>query len=300
MRTYINDDAFSRGEYMKRIATVICAYALTLGAVYAQQSKAKVLNTLPVDSMIEQAVGMAPLEAKYFMIVKKEVIPYPASWASLTAAEKQLKLFNILNRLSTQSGISFKYKASGIVTKEIITDSYYTNSFGESEHEAEHENDDNSKQAEAQEKQNKKHHEKENSNDETKHNGEEEQQIPDPVCTELPDRVERLAEQDDSLFGDQAYRHIFTNTENETLLTATNFKSLKYFGMFTCAKKYEYTMYTSVMQSADGIVLSSVTTVNNHDSKKRILFWNVDLADAFSRRTDALFTWYKNQLSLEK
>ena len=138
---------------MKRIATVICAYALTLGAMYAQQSKPKVLNTLPVDSMIEQAVGMAPLEAKYFMIVKKEVIPYPASWASLTPAEKQLKLFNILSRISTQSGISFKYKASGIsfkyrasgiVTKEIITDSYYTNSFGESEHEAEHENDDNS------------------------------------------------------------------------------------------------------------------------------------------------------------
>lgn len=261
---------------MKRIVTVICAYALTLAALHAQQSKPKVLNTLPVDSMIEQAVGMAPLAEKNFMIVKKEVIPYPASWASLTPAEKQLKLFNILSRISTQSGISFKYKASGIVTKEIITDSYYTNSFGESEHEAEHEND------------------------ETEHDGEEEQQIPDPVCTELPNRVERLAEQDDSLFGDQAYRHIFTNTENETLLTATNFMPLKYFGMFTCAKKNEYTVYTSVMQSVDGIVLSSVTTVNNHDSKKRILFWNVDLADAFSRRTDALFTWYKNQLSLEK
>ena len=128
---------------MKRIVTVICAYALTLAALHAQQSKPKVLNTLSVDSMIEQAVGMAPL------------------------AEK-------------------------------------------------------------------------------------------------------------------------------------NFKSLKYFGIFTCAKKNEYTVYTSVMQSAEGIVLSSVTTVNNHDSKKQILFWNVDLANAFSRRTDALFTWYKNQLSLEK
>ena len=129
---------------MKRIVTVICAYALTLAALHAQQSKPKVLNTLPVDSMIEQAVGMAPLAEKNFMIVKKEVIPYPASWASLTPAKRQLKLFNILSRISTQSGISFKYKASGIVTKEIITDSYYTNSFGESEHEAEHENDDNS------------------------------------------------------------------------------------------------------------------------------------------------------------
>jgi len=284
---------------MKRITTVICAYALTLAALHAQQSKPKVLNTLPVDSMIEQAVGMAPLDAKNFMIVKKDVIPYPASWASLTPAEKQLKLFNILSRISTQSGISFKYKESGLMTNEIITDSYYTNSFGESENETENAKNGHAKRTEAVEKQNKNHHE-EDYEDETEDDSEEEQQLADPVCTALPERVERFAEQDDTLFGDQAYRHIFTNTENETLLTATNFKSLKYFGMFTCAKKNEYTVYTSVMQSAEGIVLSSVTTVNNHDSKKQILFWNVDLADAFSRRTDALFTWYKNQLSLEK
>ena len=284
---------------MKRITTVICAYALTLAALHAQQSKPKVLNTLPVDSMIEQAVGMAPLDAKNFMIVKKDVIPYPASWASLTPAEKQLKLFNILSRISTQSGISFKYKESGLMTNEIITDSYYTNSFGESENETENAKNGHAKRTEAVEKQNKNHHE-EDYEDETEDDSEEEQQLADPVYTALPERVERFAEQDDTLFGDQAYRHIFTNTENETLLTATNFKSLKYFGMFTCAKKNEYTVYTSVMQSAEGIVLSSVTTVNNHDSKKRILFWNVDLADAFSRRTDALFTWYKNQLSLEK
>jgi len=284
---------------MKRITTVICAYALTLAALHAQQSKPKVLNTLPVDSMIEQAVGMAPLDAKNFMIVKKDVIPYPASWASLTPAEKQLKLFNILSRISTQSGISFKYKESGLMTNEIISDSYYTNSFGESENETENAKNGHAKRTEAVEKQNKNHHE-EDYEDETEDDSEEEQQLADPVYTALPERVERFAEQDDTLFGDQAYRHIFTNTENETLLTATNFKSLKYFGMFTCAKKNEYTVYTSVMQSAEGIVLSSVTTVNNHDSKKRILFWNVDLADAFSRRTDALFTWYKNQLSLEK
>jgi len=167
---------------MKRITTVICAYALTLAALHAQQSKPKVLNTLPVDSMIEQAVGMAPLDAKNFMIVKKDVIPYPASWASLTPAEKQLKLFNILSRISTQSGISFKYKESGLMTNEIITDSYYTNSFGESENETENAKNGHAKRTEAVEKQNKNHHE-EDYEDETEDDSEEEQQLADPVCT---------------------------------------------------------------------------------------------------------------------
>jgi len=111
--------------------------------------------------------------------------------------------------------------------------------------------------------------------------------------------VERIAEQDETLFGDVRYNHTFTCTDNETLLAATNLSKLKYLGS-VCAEKNEYTMYMSVMQSDAGIVVTSVTTVNNHNKDKKILFWNLNLADIFSRKTDAVFAWYRSQLSLEK
>jgi hypothetical protein len=68
----------------------------------------------------------------------------------------------------------------------------------------------------------------------------------------------------------------------------------------TCADKREYTVYTSALQTEAGIELDSVTVLNNHNSMKKILFWNVDLADAFGRKSDALSAWYRNLIALEK
>ena len=281
---------------MKKIVSVICSCAFACVSVYAQQTKDEVLKVLPADSMIAQAVSIAPLGDKNFMVVKKNVIPYPASWETLTPAEKQLKLFNIMSRISTQVGISYPVQNAALVKKNTITDSSYISAPGSQETQTETvKEDDSSKDAEAREKSGEKHHEKE---DDEK-NDDEGHTILDPVAAELPQRLERRAEQEDSLFGEMEYSHIFTSTDTETLLTETNLSTMKFAGT-TCADKREYTVYTSALQTEAGIELDSVTVLNNHDSMKKILFWNVDLADAFGRKSDALFTWDRNQIALEK
>jgi len=287
---------------MKKSIMIICTCTLVLGMLHAQQNKTEILNQLPVESMISKAVSEATLSTKSFMIVKRDVIPYPDSWTALTPVEKQLRLFNILSRLSAQSGISYPFQNAGPVKKNTISDSYYMNASVESEKETE-ETGDNSRQAESEENEHKKEQgkkqERENSEHEFEHEEKEEHALADPVCQVLPLHVERIAEQNETLFGDVRYNHIFTSTDNETLLAATNLSKLKYLGS-VCAEKNEYTMYMSVMQSEAGIVVTSVTTVNNHNKDKKILFWNLNLADIFSRKTDAVFAWYRSQLSLEK
>ena len=282
---------------MKKSVMIICTCTLVLGLLHAQQNKTEILNQLPVESMISKAVSEATLSTKSFMIVKRDVIPYPDSWAALTPVEKQLRLFNILSRLSAQSGISYPLQNAGPVKKNTISDSYYMNASETDEA------GDSSRQAESEENEHKKEQgkkqEREASEHEFENEGEEEHALTDPVCQVLPLHVERIAEQDETLFGDVKYNHIFTSTDNETLLTTTNLSKLKYLGS-VCAEKNEYIMYMSAMQSDAGIVVTSVTTVNNHNKNKKILFWNLNLADIFSRKTDAVFAWYRSQLSLEK
>jgi hypothetical protein len=277
---------------MKKIVSVICACAFACISVYARQTKDEVLKVLPADSMIAQALSIAPLGDKNFMVVKKNVIPYPASWETLTPAEKQLKLFNIMSRISTQVGISYPVQNAALVKKNTITNSSYISAPGSQEMQTETaKKDDSDKDEEAREKSGEKHHEKEDDD--------EGHAILDPVAAELPQRLERRAEQEDSLFGEMEYSHIFTSTDTETLLTETNLSTMKFAGT-TCADKREYTVYTSALQTEAGIELDSVTVLNNHDSMKKILFWNVDLADAFGRKSDALSAWYRNLIALEK
>ena len=254
------------GDFMKKIYFILCICAFVSGSLHAQQQKKDGDTMIPADSMIQQAISSTKTAEKSFTVIKSEVIPYPASWTKFSEKEKQLRLFNILNRLSTQKGITYISRRAGYKPKVLFTDSYYTETVGKND-------------TEQKEKSKRK--------------------ISDPVCTELPQHIERFAEQDDSTFGDNEYRHVFTNTEKETLLTVTNLTPLKYHGI-TCVKEGEFTVYTSVMQSKEGIVVTSATIVNNHDKIVKILFLNVNLESSFSRRMDAAFTWYRNQLSLEK
>lgn len=232
---------------------------LCINMVYAiSQEKNMEIKQLPADSLILEKMHNNSADEKGFNVVKTETIPYPKSWSSLTEAQKQLRLLNMLSKISTQKGITYISRRSGYKPKMLFESSSYIDS-----------------------------------PDVNKRNI-----LKDPVYKELPKQLVQYAEQKDSTFGDNIYKHEVTCTDKETMVQITNCSTMKYHGI-TCINAEELALYLSVMQSPTGIILSSGVTVHNHPKNIKILFMSVDIADSFSRRIDALGDWYKQQLSLE-
>lgn len=247
-----------RRFYMNRsIAAGIIASCICIGA-YAQADAALPREDIPAGSMMQQRLAPVPAGKKGFTVIMSEIVPYPASWRTLPAGERQLRLFNILSRISTQKGITYISRRAGYKPKVLFEESRYIDMMS----------------------------------------GGSNGTAADPVCTELPLYAERFAEQKDTTFGDNVYRHRYTNTGDETFLEVTNCTAMKYHGI-TCIAADELTTYMSVMQTEQGIVLTAAATVVNHDRNIRVLLMNVDIADSFSRRADALCAWYCAQLDAE-
>ncbi|MCK9169704.1 MAG: hypothetical protein M0P01_04755 [Treponema sp.] len=119
--------------------------------------------------------------------------------------------------------------------------------------------------------------------------------LPDPVVSELPSSETRWVYQSDTSFGGTIYQYTYTTGSSEILLKLTNHTPMKYHGI-TCLKENELSMYISVYPASDGIILNSTAVITGHKTHVKILFLDVDLSDSFRRRTEALHTWYKNQL----
>ncbi|MFA6855966.1 MAG: DUF6675 family protein [Treponema sp.] len=119
--------------------------------------------------------------------------------------------------------------------------------------------------------------------------------LPDPAASVLPPAEKRWVYQNDTSFGGTVYQYTYTTGSNEILLELTNHTPMKYHGI-TCLKENELSMYVSVYPAADGIILDSAAVITGHKTHVKILFLDVDLSDSFRRRTEALHTWYKEQL----
>ncbi|MFC2385949.1 DUF6675 family protein, partial [Treponema socranskii] len=106
----------------------------------------------------------------------------------------------------------------------------------------------------------------------------------------------RYVFQEDTSFGENTYLHTYTDAASEIFLEITNCTSMKYHGV-TCLKEREMEMCVSAYPLEEGIFFSSAAIVTGQKQTVTVLFIKVDLADAFKRRTDALYSWFLNQIN---
>lgn len=117
----------------------------------------------------------------------------------------------------------------------------------------------------------------------------------DIVKDSIPESEVRYVFQEDTSFGENTYRHTYTNSSDEIFVEITNCTAMKYHGV-TCLKQEEMRMCFSLYPCREGIVLSSAAIVSGHRTTVTVLFVKVDLSDSFKRRTDAIHEWFKKML----
>src|SRR5574344_1967102 len=101
---------------MKRFFLVMCICFNAFAMAYTQQDSQSAkndLSQLPDGSMIQKAFSNIKTDAKGFTVIKTETIECPPSWNGLSKEEKQLKLFNIVSGISTQTGITYISRRAG-------------------------------------------------------------------------------------------------------------------------------------------------------------------------------------------
>ena len=120
--------------------------------------------------------------------------------------------------------------------------------------------------------------------------------LADPVASEVPSSDRRYVFQEDTSFGENTYLHTYTDSASEIFVEITNCTPMKYHGV-TCLKEREMEMCISAYPLEEGIFFSSAAIVTGQKQTVTVLFIKVDLADAFKRRTDALYEWFLNQIN---
>ena len=118
----------------------------------------------------------------------------------------------------------------------------------------------------------------------------------DPVASGVPPSDRRYVFQEDTSFGENTYLHTYTDSASEIFVEITNCTPMKYHGV-TCLKEREMEMCISVYPLEEGIFFSSAAIVTGQKQTVSVLFIKVDLADAFKRRTDALYEWFLDQIN---
>ena len=210
---------------------------------------------VPSSSAAAKKLAASPQGKSGFAVVSCALIPYPASWKSMSADEKLLSLYNALGRVSAQKGITYISRRAGYKPKTLFTRSYY---IADTEH--------------------------------------TETALADPVASEVPASDRRYVFQEDTSFGENTYLHTYTDSASEIFLEITNCTPMKYHGV-TCLKEREMEMCILAYTLEEGIFFSSSAIVTGQKQTVSVLFIKVDLADAFKRRTDALYTWFINQIN---
>ncbi|MDD4082464.1 MAG: hypothetical protein PHD05_03695 [Sphaerochaetaceae bacterium] len=121
--------------------------------------------------------------------------------------------------------------------------------------------------------------------------------ILDPVSNKLNKNVVSYVYQKDSAFNSNVYIHSYENSISEILLKITNFTDMKYL-IFTGIEKGKLNMFFDVQQIEEGILFTTMTSIQDRKPKMKILFYTVDLNSSFSRRMEALQSWFEQRLKL--
>lgn len=121
--------------------------------------------------------------------------------------------------------------------------------------------------------------------------------IPDPVSDKLYKKVVSYVYQKDSAFNSNVYVHSYENSLYEIFLRVTNYNDLKYL-MFTGIEKGKLNMVFDIQQIEEGILFTTLTSIQDRKPKMKVLFYTIDLNSSFSRRMEALQNWFEERLKL--
>lgn len=113
---------------MKKIIILLASACIISLCLYGQDSGTESVQQIPAGSMLEEKCTLPQPGEKSFLVVKSETIPYPSSWSALSREERQLALFNMLSRISTQKGITYISRRAGYKPKMLFEDSSYIDS----------------------------------------------------------------------------------------------------------------------------------------------------------------------------
>ena len=119
--------------------------------------------------------------------------------------------------------------------------------------------------------------------------------LSDITAAVVPETEVRYVFQEDTSFGENTYRHTYTNSDDEIFVEITNCTPMKYRGV-TCLKKEEMRMCISLYPVQEGVLVSSAAIVTGHKTTVTVVVVKVDLADSYKRRTDALHAWFKKHV----
>jgi len=121
--------------------------------------------------------------------------------------------------------------------------------------------------------------------------------IVDPVSDKLYKNVVSYVYQKDSAFNSNVYIHTYENSISEIFLKITNFTDMKYL-VFTGIEKGKLNMVFDIQQIEEGILFTTLTSIQDRKPKMKVLFYTIDLNSSFSRRMEALQNWFEERLEL--
>jgi len=121
--------------------------------------------------------------------------------------------------------------------------------------------------------------------------------LPDPVSDKLDKNVVSYVYQKDSAFNSNVYIHSYENSLYEIFLKVINYDDLKYL-MFTGIEKGKLNMIFDIQQVQEGILFTTLTSIQDRKPKMKVLFYTIDLNSSFTRRMEALQNWFEERLKL--
>ncbi len=119
--------------------------------------------------------------------------------------------------------------------------------------------------------------------------------VSDPVVQTLPSIDTVYVCQEDSIFGKNIYQHTYQISEDEVFVDITNLTTLKFLGI-SFVKPKDMSLYLSTIQTQDGILIYTCTTLATTEPKVSFLFWSFNLADESMNRIVAYQDWFKTQV----
>ena len=105
-------------------------YALILnGEVLTENSSdGDIRSIAPKSDLVEEKIEYVEAMEKGFGVAIAFLVPYPEGWKDMSEEEKELKLYNVLLRISKQSGITYISHRAGDKEKTLFNESYMVSS----------------------------------------------------------------------------------------------------------------------------------------------------------------------------
>lgn len=122
--------------------------------------------------------------------------------------------------------------------------------------------------------------------------------LPDPSLPSAPfEGVSYTVFQEDTTFGEVYYSYQYEASGDELIVRIENLTPLKVFSLIPVLKSRALTVLISVRVAQDSIEYYALASAPVSHLDISILGYQVDLADAYLRRMEALLSWFQEELN---